>query len=184
MNHRNQLLVPEKNVNPPNPKCYVCAPMPEVILAIDTSKTTIKELLEIVLKSRLNMIAPDVMIDGIGSVVISSEEGETEENNDKLLEELGIKDGTILKVDDFQQNYSLTITIIYRERPSLKGDSPDFLILADEKDLKPKEDNDLIKPSTSNGQVIKITYKCVNVHEFKYVYKLKILFRWNHLKKM
>lgn len=153
MNHRNQLLVPEKNVNPPNPKCYVCAPMPEVILAIDTSKTTIKELLEIVLKSRLNMIAPDVMIDGTGSVVISSEEGETEENNDKLLEELGIKDGTILKVDDFQQNYSLTITIIYRERPNLKGDSPDFLILADEKDLKPKEDNDLIKPSTSNGQV-------------------------------
>lgn len=184
MNHRNQLLVPEKNVNPPNPKCYVCAPMPEVILAIDTSKTTIKELLEIVLKSRLNMIAPDVMIDGTGSVVISSEEGETEENNDKLLEELGIKDGTILKVDDFQQNYSLTIIIIYRERPSLKGDSPDFLILADEKDLKPKEDNDLIKPSTSNGQVIKIIYKCVNVHEFKYVYKLKILFRWSHLKKM
>ncbi|XP_043255612.1 SUMO-activating enzyme subunit 2 [Colletes gigas] len=153
MNHRNQLLVPEKNVNPPNPKCYVCAPMPEAVLAVDTSKMTIKELDDVVLKNRLNMIAPDVMIDGTGTVVISSEEGETEQNNDKLLEELGIKDGTILKVDDFQQNYSLTVTVVYRERPNLKSESPDFLILADEKDLKPKEDNDLIKPSTSNGQV-------------------------------
>lgn len=153
MNHRNQLLVPEKNVNPPNPKCYVCAPTPQAILAIDTSKTTIKELDEVVLKNRLNMIAPDVIIDGTGTVVISSEEGETEDNNNKFLEELGIKDGTILKIDDFQQNYSLTVTIVYRERPSLKGDSPDFVILAKEQDLKPKEDNDLVKPSTSNGQV-------------------------------
>ena len=152
MNHRNQLLVPEKNVNPPNPKCYVCAPTPQAVLAVDTSKMTIKQLDDVVLKNRLNMIAPDVMIDGTGSVVISSEEGETEGNNDKILEELGIKDGTILKVDDFQQNYSLTVTVIYREKPSSKGDSPDFLILADEKDLKPKEDDDSVKPSTSNGQ--------------------------------
>ena len=152
MNHRNQLLVPEKNVNPPNPKCYVCAPTPQAVLAVDTSKMTIKQLDDVVLKNRLNMIAPDVMIDGTGSVVISSEEGETEGNNDKILEELGIKDGTILKVDDFQQNYSLTVTVIYREQPNSKGDSPDFLILADEKDLKPKEDDDSVKPSTSNGQ--------------------------------
>lgn len=162
MNHRNQLLVPEKNVNPPNPKCYVCAPTPQAILAIDTSKTTIKELDEVVLKNRLNMIAPDVIIDGTGTVVISSEEGETEDNNNKFLEEFGIKDGTILKIDDFQQNYSLTVTIVYRERPSLKGDSPDFVILAKEQDLKPKEDNDLVKPSTSNGQVSKIIYAHVN----------------------
>ncbi|XP_031825915.2 ubiquitin-like activating enzyme 2 [Nomia melanderi] len=153
MNHRNQLLVPEKNVNPPNPKCYVCAPTPQAVLAVDTSKMTIKELDEVVLKNRLNMIAPDVVIDGTGSVVISSEEGETEGNNNKVLEELGIKDGTILKVDDFQQNYLLTVTVVYRERPSAKSDNPDFLILADEKDLKPKEENDLTKPSTSNGQV-------------------------------
>ncbi|XP_066586543.1 SUMO-activating enzyme subunit 2 [Prorops nasuta] len=149
MNHRNQLLVPEKFVNPPNPKCYVCAPTPQAILAVDTSKMTIKELEELVLKNRLNMIAPDVMIDGTGAVVISSEEGETEQNNEKILEELGIRDGSILKVDDFQQNYSLTVTIVYRERPSVKGESPDFLILADENDLKPKEENDLEKPSTS-----------------------------------
>ncbi|XP_043671743.1 SUMO-activating enzyme subunit 2 isoform X1 [Vespula pensylvanica] len=154
MNHRNQLLVPEKNVNPPNPKCYVCAPTPQAVLAADTSKMTIKELDELVLKSRLNMIAPDVIIDGKGIVVISSEEGETEENNNKILEEFGIKDGTILKVDDFHQNYSLTITIMHRERPSIKDESPEFLILANEEDLMPKEENnDSEKPSTSNGKI-------------------------------
>lgn len=151
MNHRNQLLVPEKALNPPNPKCYVCAPTPQAVLAVDTANMTIKELEELVLKNRLNMIAPDVMIDCIGAVIISSEEGETDCNNDKKLEELGIKDGTILKVDDFHQNYSLTIFVVYREKPGPKDDSPLFLITADKDALKPKEVEE--KPSTSNGQV-------------------------------
>jgi len=156
MNHRNQLLVPEKAVNPPNPQCYVCAPTPQATLAVDTSSMTIKELEELVLKNRLNMIAPDVMIDGTGSVVISSEEGETESNNDKKLEELGIRNGTILKVDDFQQNYSLTVYIVYREKPDPKDqDSPQFLILADKNALQPKENEEekTEKSSSSNGQV-------------------------------
>ncbi|XP_012536941.1 SUMO-activating enzyme subunit 2 [Monomorium pharaonis] len=158
MNHRNQLLVPEKAVNPPNPQCYVCAPTPQAVLAVDTSSMTIKELEELVLKNRLNMIAPDVMIDGTGTVVISSEEGETEGNNDKKLEELGIKDGAILKVDDFQQNYSLTVFVVYREKPGPKDDSPQFLILADKNALQPKEkekeeeEEKLEKSSSSNGQ--------------------------------
>ncbi|KAL0131665.1 hypothetical protein PUN28_002894 [Cardiocondyla obscurior] len=154
MNHRNQLLVPEKAVNPPNPQCYVCAPTPQAVLAVDTSNMIIKELEELVLKNRLNMIAPDVMIDGTGAVVISSEEGETESNNDKKLEELGIKDGTILKVDDFQQNYSLTVFVVYRQKPGPKDDSPQFLILADKNALQPKEKEEekIEKSSSSNGQ--------------------------------
>ncbi|XP_025154610.1 SUMO-activating enzyme subunit 2 isoform X2 [Harpegnathos saltator] len=161
MNHRNQLLVPEKAVNPPNPQCYVCAPTPQAILAVDTSTMIIKELEELVLKNRLNMIAPDVMIDGTGAVVISSEEGETEGNNDKRLEELGIKDGTILKVDDFQQNYSLTVFIVHRERPGLKDDSPPFLILSDKNALEPKvqekEEKDIEIEKPSNGQAIEVS---------------------------
>jgi ubiquitin-like 1-activating enzyme E1 B len=96
------------------------------------------------------------MIDGTGAVVISSEEGETESNNDKKLEELGIRDGAILKVDDFQQNYSLTVFVVYREKPGPKDDSPQFLILADKNALKPKdeeeEEEEEEKASTSNGQ--------------------------------
>ncbi|KYN02769.1 PREDICTED: SUMO-activating enzyme subunit 2-like [Cyphomyrmex costatus] len=162
MNHRNQLLVPEKSVNPPNPQCYVCAPVPQATLAVDTTSMTIKELEELVLKNRLNMIAPDVMIDGTGAVVISSEEGEMEGNNNKKLEELGIKNGTIFKVDDFQQNYSLTVFIIYREKPDPKDDSPQFLILADKNAFQPKENEEEKtekSSSSSNGQNVIDTSK-------------------------
>lgn len=178
MNHRNQLLVPEKAVNPPNPQCYVCAPTPQAVLAVDTSSMTIKELEELVLKNRLNMIAPDVMIDGTGAVVISSEEGETESNNDKKLEELGIKDGAILKVDDFQQNYSLTVFVVYREKPGPKDDSSPFLILADKNALQPKEKEEeeekTEKPSSSNGQVS--TWGNFSFDYLVYLYLLKNMY--------
>lgn len=152
-NHRKQLLVPERDVNAPNPKCYVCAPTPTAVLAVDTAKMTVAELNDVVLKERLNMIAPDVIIDGLGRILISSEEGETEANNDKILTDLGVKNGSILKVDDFQQNYSLTVNIVHRDKPEVRGESPEFIIVADETDLKPKEEikNDDEKPSTSNG---------------------------------
>lgn len=164
-NPRNELLVPEKILNKPNQKCYVCAPTPSAALAVDTTKMTIAELEEIVLKNRLNMIAPDVMVDGKGIVLISSEEGETEANNDKVLADLGVKDGAILKVDDFQQNYSLTVTVVHREKPSGRTEGPDFLVVADENDLRPKEEkinvqdngeNNQDKPSTSNGQISQV----------------------------
>ena len=174
MNHRNQLLVPEKFVNPPNPKCYVCAPTPQATLAADTSKMTVKELEETVLKERMNMIAPDVMIDGKGVVVISSEEGETEQNNDKILEDIGIKDGTILKVDDFHQNYSLTVTVIHREKPPIKSESPEFLIVADDESLKPKVENEE-KPSTSNGQVRILNLETIKKMFTKYYISLLFL---------
>jgi hypothetical protein len=46
---------------------------------------TVKDLEEQVLKRTLNMVAPDVILDGKGTVIISSEEGETSENNPKKL---------------------------------------------------------------------------------------------------
>jgi ubiquitin-like 1-activating enzyme E1 B len=46
---------------------------------------TVKDLEDEVLKKTLNMVAPDVILDGKGTVIISSEEGETEENNPKKL---------------------------------------------------------------------------------------------------
>ncbi|KAL6424414.1 hypothetical protein ACFW04_009885 [Cataglyphis niger] len=180
MNHRNQLLVPEKAVNPPNPHCYVCAPTPQAVLAVDTSNMTIKELEELVLKNRLNMIAPDVMIDGTGAVVISSEEGETESNNDKKLEELGIRDGAILKVDDFQQNYSLTVFIVYREKPGPKDDSPQFLILADKNALKPKDEEEEQKASTSNGQVNDYFQRYFLLLCFDYSFNMRKIFCAEH----
>ena len=55
------------------------------------------------------MIAPDVEVEGKGIILISSEEGETEGNNDKFLKDLGIVDGSILTCDDFLQSYTLKV---------------------------------------------------------------------------
>ena len=61
-------------LNPPNPKCYVCASKPEVVLKIATDLVTVKELRDDVLIKALNMVDPDVILDGRGLIVISSEE--------------------------------------------------------------------------------------------------------------
>ncbi|XP_055540431.1 SUMO-activating enzyme subunit 2 [Wyeomyia smithii] len=148
-NARNQLFVPDRDLNPPNPKCYVCAAKPEVVLKVDTKNVTVKELRDDILIKALNMIDPDVIIDGKGTIVISSEEGETDCNNGKKLEELQIVDGCILKVDDFVQNYELTVTVIHKDPGR---DEPNFDIVADPDSLKPKQDEtkeDDAKPSTS-----------------------------------
>jgi ubiquitin-like 1-activating enzyme E1 B len=56
------------------------------------------------------MVAPDVEVEGKGIILISSEEGETDANNDKFLKDLGLVDGSILTCDDFLQNYTLKVS--------------------------------------------------------------------------
>lgn len=58
--------------------CYVCSPKPFVNVFVNVDKMTVKEFESEVLKKHLNMVAPDVVLDGKGVMVISSEEGETE----------------------------------------------------------------------------------------------------------
>lgn len=118
---------------PPNPKCIVCSPKPEVIIKIDTNTVTIKQFRDDVLIKALNMIEPDVTDDNKGVILISSEEGETDCNNDKTLSEMDVKDGAILKVDDFFQNYELTVIIVHKE-PDREGAL--FDIVADPDTLK------------------------------------------------
>lgn len=161
-NGRNQIMVPDKELTPPNPKCYVCAEKPEVIVQIDTERVNVLEFKNDVLIKALNMIEPDVMMDK-GTIVISSEEGETDCNNEKKLSEMSIVDGCILRVDDFFQNYELSITIVHK---NAERDEPVFHIIADPDTLKPKvdsEENNTAaeasepQPSTSNGTMSKIT---------------------------
>ncbi|KAG3289716.1 UBA2-like, partial [Ictidomys tridecemlineatus] len=65
------------------------------------------------------IVAPDVQIeDGKGTILISSEEGETEANNSnnhKKLSEFGIRNGSQLQADDFLQDYTLLIIILHSE---------------------------------------------------------------------
>ena len=89
-NPRKRLLVPCV-LDKPNPKCYVCSEKPEVCVRLNVEKTVVKTLEDRILKAALNMVAPDVEIsDGKGTILISSEEGETEANNDKLLKVSGV----------------------------------------------------------------------------------------------
>lgn len=97
-------------LTPPNPKCYVCAPKPEVGLACNLKQLTLKDLTS-AFKEGLNMQAPDATVEGKGLVVLSSEPGETDHNNDKTLEEIGLNDGCALLVDDFLQNYEVRVRL-------------------------------------------------------------------------
>ncbi|XP_022920910.2 SUMO-activating enzyme subunit 2 [Onthophagus taurus] len=138
------VLVTENILINPNPKCYVCSPKPTVNVSVNVNQMTVKEFESEILKKSLNMIAPDAMLDGKNVVIISSEEGETESNNDKVLSALGIVDGSILKVDDFLQNYELTVYV--NDYVAKEKDDPPYVVHKNAEDLQPKEE------SAENGE--------------------------------
>ncbi|XP_069571259.1 SUMO-activating enzyme subunit 2 isoform X1 [Brachyistius frenatus] len=114
-NLRKKLLVP-CILDPPSANCYVCASKPEVTVKLDVHKTTVLSLQDRILKERFGMVAPDVQIeDGKGTILISSEEGETEANNDKFLSDFGIRNCSRLQADDFLQDYTLLINVLHTE---------------------------------------------------------------------
>lgn len=131
-NPRNQILIPDRNLNPPNPTCAVCSNCkPEVTLKINTKCATVKDLKEVLLE-KLTMETPEVILDGKGLIVVSSEEDEATLNDDKILEELGIVDGCVLKVDDFDQNFEIRIIIIQGDEVDVQINE-DLLKLAKDK---------------------------------------------------
>jgi len=139
-NHRKRLLVPSELVKP-NPKCYVCSAKPEVHLRLNVEKMTVGAFEEKVLKARFGMVAPDAEIDdGKGTILISSEEGETEGNMSKMLSSFITGESVCFKADDFLQNYSLNVWL-HHSTEDLE-DGKEFELIGDitEGDLKPKED--------------------------------------------
>ncbi|KAB0796474.1 hypothetical protein PPYR_10535 [Photinus pyralis] len=146
--HSNIILAPDFFIDKANPNCYVCAEQPYVSVYVNVEEMTVKEFESEVLKKTLNMIAPDVILDGKGVFVISSEEGETEINNDKKLSALGIVDGSILKADDFLQNYNLTIGIT---NYIAEKDEPLFKIDAKSEELQPNQQNGRQNGSTDKS---------------------------------
>uniref|UniRef100_A0AAQ4NTY4 SUMO-activating enzyme subunit 2 n=1 Tax=Gasterosteus aculeatus aculeatus TaxID=481459 RepID=A0AAQ4NTY4_GASAC len=114
-NLRKKLLIPCV-LDPPSASCYVCASQPEVTVKLNVHKTTVLSLQDRILKERFGMVAPDVQIeDGKGTILISSEEGETETNNSKSLADFGIRNGSRLQVDDFLQDYALLVNVLHTE---------------------------------------------------------------------
>lgn len=114
-NLRKKLLVP-CILDPPSANCYVCASKPEVTVKLNVHKTMVLSLQDRILKERFGMVAPDVQIeDGKGTILISSEEGETEANNSKFLADFGIRNGSRLQADDFLQDYTLLVNVLHTE---------------------------------------------------------------------
>ncbi|KAJ3597091.1 hypothetical protein NHX12_003491 [Muraenolepis orangiensis] len=160
-NLRKKLLVP-CILDPPSANCYVCASRPEVTVKFNVHKTTVLALQDKILKERFGMVAPDVQIeDGKGTILISSEEGETDSNNGKFLSDFGIRNGSRLQSDDFLQDYTLLINVLHVE--DLEKDV-EFEVVGDAPDKAPpppsKEDanssiangnKDSAQPSTSNA---------------------------------
>uniref|UniRef100_A0A8C4Z0H4 SUMO-activating enzyme subunit 2 n=1 Tax=Gadus morhua TaxID=8049 RepID=A0A8C4Z0H4_GADMO len=160
-NLRKKLLVP-CILDPPCANCYVCASRPEVTVKLNVLKTTVLALQDRILKERFGMVAPDVNIeDGKGTILISSEEGETDANNGKFLSDFGIRNGSRLQSDDFLQDYTLLINVLHAE--DLEKDV-EFEVVGDAPDKAPpppsnQEDassiangnKDSAQPSTSNA---------------------------------
>ncbi|XP_062277024.1 SUMO-activating enzyme subunit 2 [Scomber scombrus] len=159
-NLRKKLLVP-CILDPPSANCYVCATKPEVTVKLNVHKTTVLVLQDRILKERFGMVAPDVQIeDGKGTILISSEEGETEANNSKFLSDFGIRNGSRLQVDDFLQDYTLLVNVLHTEELErdvefeVVGEAPDK---APPPQSKPEDNNsitngnkDTAQPSTSS----------------------------------
>ncbi len=94
----------------------MCASKPEISIKLNMNTFTVKQFETKVLKQELNMIQPDMETDdGTGRIIISSEPGETEENDDKFLGHFFAGQTMVaLKCDDFFQNYELKINLIHR----------------------------------------------------------------------
>ncbi|XP_044290116.1 SUMO-activating enzyme subunit 2 isoform X3 [Varanus komodoensis] len=158
-NPRKKLLVPCA-LDPPNPHCYVCASKPEVTVRLNVHKVSVLTLQDKIVKEKFNMVAPDVQIeDGKGTILISSEEGETEANNHRKLSEFGIRNGTRLQADDFLQDYTLLINVLHSEE---LGKDVEFEVVGDDvvgpKASEPRTksiangSDDGAQPSTSTAQ--------------------------------
>ena len=122
--NRRKLIVPSPLVKP-RESCYACADKPEVTVSLNTETMTVGGFEERVLKKHLGMVAPDVEIeDGKGTIIISSEEGETTENNEKSLSHFGVTSHTRLKCDDFLQEYELVVNILHNTTLSESRENP------------------------------------------------------------
>jgi ubiquitin-like 1-activating enzyme E1 B len=138
-NPRNQIFVPDNDLSPPNSKCYVCSDKPELVLKIDTNVVTVKELRDEVIVKEMSIIKPDVEFAGKGIIIISSDPDDAdmnELNEGKLLKDMSIVDGCVLKVEDNTRDYELIVTIIHK---TAERDEPKFEIIADKDVLKPVE---------------------------------------------
>jgi len=145
-NHKGQILVKDKFLQKPNPKCMVCSTDGEIVLSIDINKITVKQFEELILKKKLNMVAPDVLVDG--RMIISSDEDDELDLYEKTLAEAGVNHGSRFSVDDYFQNYSIKIMLQHKEKT--QEEDPDFEIFGNLEELNTAEKNNEAEPEEND----------------------------------
>ncbi|XP_058106067.1 SUMO-activating enzyme subunit 2 isoform X2 [Magnolia sinica] len=127
------LLMPVEPFEP-NKSCYVCSETP-LLLEINTQQSKLRDFVEKIVKNKLGMSSPLIMH---GSNLIFEVGDDLEEdvaanyaaNLDKVLAELPtpVTSGTILTVEDLQQELSCNINIKHREEFDEEKE-PDGMVL-------------------------------------------------------
>ncbi|CAH8860889.1 unnamed protein product [Trichobilharzia szidati] len=109
-----RLVVPVKPA-PLNPSCLVCSDTiknSQLRLVCSPETLTLRILRDHILIRHLGMLAPDVELSDRGVILISSEEGETDEDTlNKTLAEFNITQDTCLQCDDFRQDFTLRLIV-------------------------------------------------------------------------
>ncbi|CAH8597713.1 unnamed protein product [Heterobilharzia americana] len=100
---------------PPNPSCLVCSDKvknSQLCLICSPETLTLRVLRDRILIRYLGMLAPDVELSDRGIILISSEEGETDEDTlNKTLADFKVSQGSCLQCDDFRQDFNLRLII-------------------------------------------------------------------------
>ncbi|KAK7343158.1 hypothetical protein VNO80_26121 [Phaseolus coccineus] len=129
---RNMLLMPVEPFEP-NKSCYVCSETP-LSLEINTNRSKLKDLVEKIVKAKLGMNIPLIMC----ASNLLYEAGDVEDdmiaiyeaNLEKVLAELPspVTGGTMLTVEDMQQEFVCNINIKHREEFDEEKE-PDEMVL-------------------------------------------------------
>ncbi|KAL5199124.1 hypothetical protein ABZP36_002636 [Zizania latifolia] len=131
---RKMLLMPVEPFEP-NKSCYVCSETP-LLLDVNTKTTKLREVIDKIIKGKLGMNLPLVMIGH--TLVFEDGDGLEEDeaanyalNLEKVLAELPapVINGTKLTVEDFQQELSCSINIKHREEFDEEKE-PDGMVLS------------------------------------------------------
>ncbi|KAA8536073.1 hypothetical protein F0562_028551 [Nyssa sinensis] len=151
---KKMLLMPVEPFEP-NKSCYVCSETP-LLLEVNTYRSKLRDFVEKIVKAKLGMNFPLIMH---GSALLYEVGDDLEEdmaanyaaNLDKVLSELPspVTGGTILTVEDLQQELSCNINIKHREEFDEEKE-PDGMILSGWMQAPPKEKENN-KISSDNG---------------------------------
>ncbi|KAA8546008.1 hypothetical protein F0562_020541 [Nyssa sinensis] len=166
---RKMLLMPVEPFEP-NKSCYACSETP-LLLEVNTHRSMLRDFVEKIIKAKLGMNFPLIMH---GSALLYEVGDDLEEdmaanyaaNLDKVLSELPspVTGGTILTVEDLQQELSCKINIIHREEFDEEKE-PDRMNLSGWTQAPPKEKENT-NISSDNGASTSTTSQTVTLETY------------------